>query len=205
MKNKKGILPIFAGSLFLVAALLLTGYNLYDEYRAGQSVGNIAKLIEISPGGETSEQSFDEVEIPDYILNPNMDMPTQTIDGVEYIGILEIPSLELELPVIDNWSYPNLKIAPCRYSGSAYTNNFVIAAHNYKSHFGNLKNLSDGETVIFTDVDGNTFTYKVVLHETLEPAAVEEMTSDEYSLSLFTCNASGSYRLTVRCELIANP
>ena len=72
MKNKKGILPIFAGSLFLVAALLLTGYNLYDEYRAGQSVGNIVKLIEISPGGETSEQSFDEVEIPDYILNPNI-------------------------------------------------------------------------------------------------------------------------------------
>ena len=202
MRNKKGILPIFAGSLLLAAALLLTGYNLYDEYRAGQSVYRVAEHLEISPYEAVSNIYPGETEVPDYILNPNMDMPVQTVDGVDYIGILEIPSLGLELPVISSWSYPNLKTAPCRYSGSAYTNNFVIAAHNYKSHFGNLKNLSDGEKVIFTDVDGNVFTYEVVLRETLEPTAVEEMTGGGYSLSLFTCNASGSCRLTVRSELI---
>ena len=45
----------------------------------------------------------------------------------------------------------------------------VIAGHNYSSHFGNLKNLSQDDTVIFTDVDGNRFHYRVIELETLAP------------------------------------
>lgn len=72
-----------------------------------------------------------EEEISDYILNPEMDMPTQEIDGQDYIGTLVIESLGLSLPIISEWSYPRLRIAPCRYAGSAYLDNMVIAAHNY--------------------------------------------------------------------------
>ena len=73
---------------------------------------------------------------PDYILNPEMDMPTQEVDGQSYIGVLELQPLGLSLPIISQWSYPGLRIAPCRYTGSAYQNDLVIAAHNYTSHFG---------------------------------------------------------------------
>ena len=128
-------------------------------------------------------------------------MPTQTIDGIDYIGVLEIPSLNLELPVISQWSYPNLRIAPCRYSGSAYSGGLVIAAHNYDSHFGRLKTLQTDDEVIFTDIDGNTFTYKVAVMEILEPLATEEMKSEEWDLSLFTCTIGGRSRVTVRCVL----
>lgn len=44
--------------------------------------------------------------LPDYMLCPDMEMPVKTIEGVDYIGILTIPALELELPVISEWSYP---------------------------------------------------------------------------------------------------
>ena len=59
------------------------------------------------------------------------------------------------------WSYPKLKIAPCRYSGSAYTGNLVIAAHNYRTHFGLLESLAPGAQVKFTDVEGNVFSYEI--------------------------------------------
>ena len=49
-----------------------------------------------------------------------MPMPEETIDGRSYIGVLEIPSLSLQLPVIGSWSYAELREAPCRYAGSAY-------------------------------------------------------------------------------------
>ena len=143
-----------------------------------------------------------ESEIPDYILNPDMEMPTMDIDGNRYIGTLDIPALNLSLPVMSEWSYPKLKIAPCRYVGTAYQGNFVIAAHNYRTHFGSLGNLSAGDRVTFTDVDGNIFSYDVVEVQILNPAAIEEMVSDDWDLSLFTCTLGGKTRLTVRCDKI---
>ncbi|NLD88289.1 MAG: sortase [Clostridiales bacterium] len=144
-----------------------------------------------------------EIEIPDYVLNPEMEMPAETVDDNSYIGVLEIPDLKLVLPVISEWSYPRLKIAPCRYMGSAYTNDLIISAHNYGSHFGKLKNLRAGDNVTFTDMDGNVFRYEVVELETLKATDVEEMESGDWDLTLFTCTVGGQNRITVRCELAA--
>jgi sortase A len=131
-----------------------------------------------------------------------MSMPKQEVQGIDYIATLKIPALELDLPIISDWSYPNLKLAPCRYSGTAYLDNLVIAAHNYKSHFGNLKSLIPGDMVILTDMDGNEFRYEVAAIETLQPTAIEDMTSGDYALTLFTCTLSGSARVTVRCDRV---
>ncbi len=192
MKHKgKGL--IFTGLLLIAAALFLTGYNLFDQMRAQRSAAQAAaQLAERLP--QTTQ-----TDVPDYLLTPEMEMPVETIDGVDYVGVLRIPTLALELPVISQWSYPLLKIAPCRYSGSAYQNNLVLCAHNYTSHFGNLKNLHIGDAVTFTDMDGNLFTYQVAELETLPPQATEEMESGDWDLTLFTCTVGGQSRVTVRC------
>ena len=140
--------------------------------------------------------------MPDYILDPDMEMPVKVINGNEYIGILDISALGLSLPVMSSWSYEGLKNSPCRYGGSAYKDGFVIAGHNYRSHFSLLKYLEPGKTVEFTDVRGDVFIYKVVQIETMEPTAVSEILSDEWGLSLFTCTYSGRARLVVRCEAV---
>lgn len=197
-RKQKGRFLIRLGLLLIAAALCFIIYNLYEEHRAREQSGQaLDALQEYIPGSDQN----DDTSMPDYMLNPDMEMPTQTIDGMDYIGVLEIPSLNLELPVISQWSYPNLRIAPCRYSGSAYSGGLVIAAHNYDSHFGRLKTLQTDDEVIFTDIDGNTFTYKVAVMEILEPLATEEMKSEEWDLSLFTCTIGGRSRVTVRCVL----
>ena len=163
---------------------------------------NTSMVLPALPSGKSLEEAY----IPDYILNPEMDMPEEDVDGQKYIGVLRIPDLSLELPVISNWSYPNLKNAPCRYAGSAYMNNMVIAAHNYYSHFGHLKDLSPGDEVTFTDVDGNVFQYEVSALEILSPFAVEEMTSGDWDLTLFTCTVGGQSRVTIRCaQAVTSP
>lgn len=197
-RKQKGRFLIRLGLLLIAAALCFIIYNLYEEHHAREQSGQaLDALQEYIPGSDQN----DDTSMPDYMLNPDMEMPTQTIDGIDYIGVLEIPSLNLELPVISQWSYPNLRIAPCRYSGSAYSGGLVIAAHNYDSHFGRLKTLQTDDEVIFTDIDGNTFTYKVAVMEILEPLATEEMKSEEWDLSLFTCTIGGRSRVTVRCVL----
>ncbi|MGN1144576.1 MAG: sortase [Anaerovoracaceae bacterium] len=202
-RKKISSILIVTGLLLIAAALFLTGFNLYDEHRAERSVDHV--LEQMKP---QETPVLREGEIPDYILNPDMEMPVETIDGRDYIGTLEIPSLDLELPVLSEWNYPNLRVAPCRYTGSAYQGNLIIAAHNYPSHFGNLKHLQEGEMVRFTDVDGNRFTYKVVVRETLEPTAIDEMQSEEdgaWDLTLFTCTIGGQSRVTVRCVQVEEP
>lgn len=211
MRNKKklqsGRILVLTGLLLIAVALLLTVYNLWDEGRAEEKAD--AALEGLLPEIEEENRLFAEAAeaaaaeqievIPDYILNPEMDMPVKEIDGIRYIGTLDIPILGLSLPVIDAWSYPNLKIAPCRYSGSAYLDDFVIAAHNYGSHFRNIQSLCPGNTLSFTDVDGNVFSYEVQDIEVLAPTAIEKMVDSAYDLTLFTCTYGGRSRLAVRC------
>ena len=123
------------GLLLIAAALGLTVYNLYDDVRAMESAASVVQqLAELTPEetqapGETAAQNLSrddpaEPEIP-------REMPVKVVDGQAYIGTIKLPRYQLALPVISEWSYPRLKIAPCRYEGSVYTDDLIISAHNY--------------------------------------------------------------------------
>ena len=223
MRIKRGSGLIMLGLALIIGAFGLMFWNMYDENRAQASTEGVMEQLQneipdyhpAEPYVPRETQNHDkpdlsdpaarlpeEQEIPDYQLDPQREMAVKIVNGRPYIGVLSIPVLGLELPVIQEWNYPDLRIAPCRYVGSVYTDNLVIAAHNYISHFGNLKHLQPGDPIIFTDMEGNKFHYEVDLLETLEPTAVEEMTSGDWELSLFTCTIGGKLRVTVRCILI---
>ena len=210
--NKCASWLIALGTLLLAAALGLTAYNLGQSNAAAQTATQAAAILkEVIPEPETAPASPaaplspapEETPVPDYVLNPDMEMPVVTVEGRDYIGLLSIPALGLELPVISDWDYPALRVAPCRYAGSAYQNNLVIAAHNYASHFGRLNRLSPGDEVQFRDTEGNLFSYQVADLEILEPYDLEQMTAGGYDLTLFTCTLGGSQRLTLRCSRVA--
>lgn len=190
-RRKKGTIWIVTGILLHIAACSLAGYNIYDEARA-ESVREdvVSELITKTDAPEN---------LLDYRKHPEIEMPVEQVQGNGYIGMLEILSLSLQLPIISEWSYEGLKVAPCRYAGSTYQGDLVIAAHNYECHFGSIKSLLRGDEVIFTDMDGNRFEYEVVEMEILDSTAIEEMVSGEWDLTLFTCNYSGQARVTVRC------
>ena len=206
MIKKKGTVWIIAGLVLIITAFFLIGYNLWTEYSAGVQIEKDANRLAEMIFEETKLYPWDtdlnntEVEYPDYVLYPNMDMPVKEIDGAQYIGLLCVSKLDLELPIQSEWSYPNMKISPCRYEGSIYLNNMVICGHNYRTHFGALKDLEKGDLITFTDVDGNEFWYEVMETEILQPKAVEEMTSGDWDLTLFTCTIGGAARVTIRCE-----
>lgn len=202
MKGKKkrpGKIMMMSGLLLLAAALLLSGYNIWDEWRAGVAAQRALEQLMNSMSVDSSQQEASDTDIPDYELNPNMEFPQEEINGKYFVGTLELPTLGLSLPILSQYVQSDLGIAPCRYAGTAYRSGFVIAGHNYRTHFGSLSRLETGAPVYFTDVNGNRFTYHVVTFQVLEASDVEEMLSEEWDLSLFTCTYSGRTRLTVRC------
>lgn len=208
--RKSGSIWIFLGLLLLAAALCLTVFNMRQANEAGQVAKTVVAQLEnrvetpVKTQGAAAVQAAPTQEtgpeLPDYVRNPLKEMPTQTINGYDYIGVLAIPALGLELPVMSTWDYTRLRIAPCRYTGSVYQDNLTICAHNYASHFGTLRKLQVGDSVTFTDVGENVFSYTVTALETLAPSAVEEMTEGEWDLTLFTCTVGGATRVTVRCD-----
>ncbi|MCH5321141.1 MAG: sortase, partial [Eubacterium sp.] len=109
---------VVLGALLIISAIGLTGYNVWENYRAQYETDLLLQDV-------YDEIDTDREGTADYLIDPNMDMPTVEIDGYLYIGFVSIPKLELMLPVMDSWSYPQLKISPCRYAGSAYLNNMI--------------------------------------------------------------------------------
>lgn len=191
-RNKKvGRGWIVIGILLLIGALALTLYNRWDAERANRAAQNIVDELEaVIPG---KGPIYPEI---------NSEMPTIDIDGNLYIGTLTIPSLDLVLPVMAEWSYDGLRIAPCRYTGSYYTDDLVICGHNYAKHFSPIKYIEPGADVYFKNTEGTVYHYIVDNVETLQPTQVEDMVSGDWDLSLFTCNTGGQSRCAVRCVRI---
>lgn len=181
------------GMLLIIAALGLTAYNILDEKKAEKSSGEVVEQLV-----ETIVENVEDNSEPVYKNHPDVEIPAVKLNGNYYMGLLEIPALNIVLPVMKDWSYPKLKISPCRFVGSVYTDDIVIMAHNYSSHFGGLKTLNPGDTVKFIDIDGNSFTYQVAATEIIGGADVEEMVSGEWDMTLFTCTYGGRTRVTVR-------
>lgn len=208
-KRKAGVMLVVLGAVLLLAALLLLLYNEEENRVAGESA---------EAGLSAVQEAIAEVQSrvtpePTAILEPGAtevpgtptpeptaipDMPEVRVDGELYIGYLSLPEIEIELPVMSDWTYEKLRTAPCRQYGSLYTDDFVIAAHNYERHFGKLKNLSMGSECTFTDMAGNVVEFKLEKRELIDPfdeASTELVVDSGYDLVLYTCTIGGANRV----------
>jgi sortase A len=202
--QKVGLCCMVLGAILVAAALILFLWNQREASQADQSSQQALEQVK-EVITETEIQSSDDSDGALQPIDANDFQPVDPtmseveINGRLYIGYLSIPALDLELPVQSQWDYPSLKVSPCRYYGSTKTDDLVIAAHNYARHFGGLTQLSPGDLVYFTDMDGLVNRYEVVEVDILNPTDIEEMTAGEYDLTLFTCTYGGKSRVTVRC------
>ena len=188
MPKKSGVILISLGAVLILAALLLLLYNRSEDRRAGQEAESLLEDVRSSMAANADPEPQEE--------------PAEEIT-YDYAGVIAIPDLSLELPVIDRWSYDRLKVAPCRQSGAAADGDLVIAAHNYKNHFGYLDRLQPGASVIFTDMEGTAYRYVVEEIRRLEPEDAEDVSSvfsSEYPLVLYTCTPGGKARVAVFCR-----
>ena len=184
-RTKTGILLMILGMLMITAAGGLFAYNEIIDKRAG----------------ETAQTIYDSLteNKDDYKINSKFER-TAVIDGVEYIGVISIPSYNIMLPVQSEWSLEKLKTSPCRYSGSVNGGSLIICAHNYQSHFGKLKYIRKGDKICFTDMMGITYTYDVSEIDLINGDRVDQMKENNgWDLTLFTCNYGARQRITLRC------
>lgn len=206
MPKKAGIIFVTLGVVLILSALLLFLYNGLEDRRAGQEaellLDDVLSAIADQTDIPTQQTENDVEESTEQAETLPAEMPVVMIYGYEYIGYISIPDLDLELPVMAEWDYNRLKISPCRHFGSSRTDDLVIAAHNYKTHFGKLSSLEEGAEIIFTDMDGIENYYTLSRLDTLAPDAVDAVQNSGYDLVLYTCTPGGATRVVAFCDRV---
>lgn len=139
MKRKIGRLCMVLGAVLILSAAGLLGYNRWDAARAEKASQEVlGELEQTMQKTITEHRQENETAAPQPVLDPAQEMTTVEVEGHDYIGVLSIPAAGLELPVMAQWSYAGLKVAPGRYSGTTYADDLVLCGHQlckaFQSH-----------------------------------------------------------------------
>jgi len=198
-RQLRGMLLLIAGMAMLLTAAGMLALQERQATVAGQNAEVLLEKITEQIAVKKEEVIYDTAveEAP-----PAGEVPKATWQGYDMIGILRMPSLSMELPILQEWSYDLLELSPCRYSGSAEGGDLIILGHNYKKHFTPMKKLKVGDEVEFCDAQGTVYRYQVTKTEILKPAELDRLTGSEHDLTLFTCTGGGYKRHVVRCDRI---
>ena len=210
MRNKAGIAFAAVGAVLLLSALLLFVHNRAEAAAAAREAETLVESLEQQIAAPTPTPEPEASPAPDTGetaapgASPTPAPETQTgsesaayvdTSSLDYLGILEIPALDVKLPVINTMSDALLEYGACRHFGSVETDDLVIAAHSYPQFFGYLGNLPGGSEVVLTEMDGTEIRYTLTDMAKIAPDDAEAALNSGYDLVLYTCYDSGYGRV----------
>lgn len=193
-KQRSVITLIGTGFLLISIGMYITTSNIIEEVNAELiSKEELSKVQYMIP--TLSEK--DNIESK-YNVKYSDEMPFIEVDGLKYIGIVNVPKLELSLPVQIDWDYDKLKQTPNLYKGNVYDDSMIIMAHSYRRHFGYISQLVPGDEITFTNVNGMVYRYAVTQILKIEGTDIDSMVQTDADITLFTCDYGGQNRVTIR-------
>ena len=154
--------------------------------RAAEAVAALRTLLP-SPQGAVPEARRDN------------SMPVLSLEGEDYIGILEIPAFGSVLPVGAHWGHSSRY--PCRLSGSVYDGSIRIGATTQAGQYDFYRDISVGNALYFTDMTGNRYGYVVVDIRYTRHAGEETPDSREADLTLFLQNVYAFEYIQIYCKV----
>lgn len=127
-----------------------------------------------------------------------------TYKGFTMVGTIEIPSINLKYPVLEDASKSAMEVAVGIYDGPGLNKvgNTTIAGHNYRNgtFFSNNKKLENNDKIYITDISGQKITYIIYKIYTTSPEDSEYLgrnTNGKRELSLTTCTDDSQSRLII--------
>lgn len=126
-------------------------------------------------------------------------MPVLSVEGTDFIGILEMPQYESALPVCADWG--KITKHPCKLAGSIYDRSMQIGATTQKGQYDFYREISVGDAVLFTDAQGNRYTYTVKKLQYEECADQTALHREDAALTLLIKNIYGFEYLIVSCDI----
>ena len=191
---KKGFtiqtLCIVLGTCLLVGAVVMLGVWRWN-------ISNAEKLMPYY-----ADTILDLIPEPEHAVpeeRRDNTMSVLSIDGIDFVGIVEFPGYGSMLPVCAAWGKTTKY--PCYFSGSVYDGTLQIGATTQKGQYDFYRELSLGDTVLFTDMEGNCYTYAITgLHSAkhVDQAALQR---EDAQLTLFIKNIYSFDYLIIYCNV----
>jgi len=222
MKKKKKLFKVeFFLSIFLLC--VLSTYGIYAEYDRNKSEEVSREIL----GGITFQEPIETIveETIVIILNSEERAAYSVIteteveveveeaqmsvasDGTEYytIGVVNIPSIGVDYPILSTTSAELLKISACKLWGPKpnEVGNLCVVAHNYRNSrfFSKVPTLENGDQITITDLTGRTITYEVYDKYIVSPtdtSCTSQLTDGRKEVTLITCTSDNKERVVVK-------
>ena len=127
-------------------------------------------------------------------------MSVLSIEGTNFVGILEIPKYSSVVPVCGDWG--ETWKYPCRLSGSVYDRTMQMGGTSQKGQFDFYREISVGDLVFFTDMEGNRFSYEVTNIRYEAHADQTALRREDAALTLFIQNVYALEYLVIFCDVL---
>lgn len=129
----------------------------------------------------------------------NSAMPALPLDGTDFIGILEMPLHGSALPVCADWGRQDRY--PCRFGGSIYDGTLQIGATSQSGQYDFYRNISVGDSLFFTDMEGSRYALTVTDLRYEQHAGQAELQRRDAALTLFIKNVYSFEYIIVFCDV----
>lgn len=183
---------ILAGICLLVGAAVLLGawqWNIRaSEKEAAILVDTLRALM---PGQQNA--------VPEERRDNTMSV--LSLDETDFIGILEMPRYGSLLPVAADWG--DLRKYPCRFSGSIYDGSIQIGGTTQKGQYDFYREISVGDSLFFTDMEGNCYAFAVTDLRYEKHADQDALQRKEAALTLFIKNEYAFEYIIVSCDVLS--
>lgn len=127
-----------------------------------------------------------------------------TYEGFTVVGRMEIPKIDLDLPVLERATKNSLEksIGVLMGPGLNQVGNTIIVGHNYRNgtFFSRNNELENGDKIYITDTTGTRVEYTIYNIYTTSSEDSEYITRDtagKREISLSTCTDDSRYRLVI--------
>lgn len=191
MKKKIPSLPVLLGSLLILCGLLLVGVSQIRIQIADRKIQTVATQLEILLPERTPGFSG---------MYRDSQMPVLEIDGTDYSALLEIPLLNVELPVAHRWDTYKRTLIPSRFWGSIYDPPCAIGGSDAPGHFDFCSRIEPGTLITVTDTAGTQFCYTVTRVDRSSHAKTDWLLNDDFDLTLFCRSTYSMEYIAVRCN-----
>ena len=197
--------------LLLLVGLALVFNNQIKNYLVHDAsnkhtISNVAREEVKENEKKEATFDFDQVESLDFNLVAQATKGRDT--GLDTIGGIAIPSVELNLPIFKGVSNYVLAVGAgtMKEEQRMGIGNYALASHNMydpKLLFAPLVRVELGSSILLTDLE-YIYEYKVTYKEYVEPTRVEiiDDVENKQLVTLVTCDATGANRLILQGELV---
>ena len=190
------IIILIIGAI-ITASLIIK--KMQENIKVSIQTANVVNIVE-NLQQEINEENSEEAKTQ---------LLETTIEGYNIEGIIEIPSIGIKYPIINETNDKAMKISVTKFWGGNINEegNYTIAGHNNLdgTMFGKVKKLKKGDIIKLTDLYGKTLEYKIFDTYIIDPndvsctQIVEEGTKE---VTLITCTNGRKNRLITKAREI---